>query len=357
MKKTAYILANNIKTETAWNGAAEKASLTDAERKRYQKFIVENIANEGNRSAGKAAIKRRTRWISAAACAAVLFLSMTVFGENVYAAIEQISWSLGNALGISDDLADYKEIVHTSVSDSGYTVTLQEAVATEEKVVVNYTIQRDDGQPMEEIPTCFDALYINGKRCDGASGGGEFLNVEQTAAGIAVSYHMFGVDMTGRNEYRLKIRNLFIENEVKGKWDFRFSADGTDLISDTKRISVQKEFVLENGGSVMLEELSLNELEQKITYRTKETTDFIFKAMAEDSTGRQIQFDTQTYRGNEGIGAMVNSEILHDGRIAENAETVRVTLYAVELPKESGRMSQDYIQIGEPFELDLSDNL
>ena len=119
MKKTAYILANNIKTETAWDGAAEKASLTDAERKRYQKFIVENIANEGNRSAGKAAIKRRTRWISAAACAAVLFLSMTVFGENVYAAIEQISWSLGNALGISDDLADYKEIVHTSVSDSG----------------------------------------------------------------------------------------------------------------------------------------------------------------------------------------------------------------------------------------------
>lgn len=52
-------------------------------------------------------------------------------------------------------------------------------------------------------------------------------------------------------------------------------------------------------------------------------------------------------------GYMTNEEIIDDGRIADTAGTVTMTLEAVKLPKESGRIPDDYVQIGEPFELKL----
>ena len=50
---------------------------------------------------------------------------------------------------------------------------------------------------------------------------------------------------------------------------------------------------------------------------------------------------------------MQNEEIIDDGRFDDGAESVTITLYAMELPKESGQMSHDYIQLGESFELQL----
>ncbi len=50
---------------------------------------------------------------------------------------------------------------------------------------------------------------------------------------------------------------------------------------------------------------------------------------------------------------MINQEILYDGRIDENADTVKLTVYVHKLPEESGKMGDDYQQIGEAFELNL----
>ncbi|MBD5477478.1 MAG: hypothetical protein HDR17_16110 [Lachnospiraceae bacterium] len=50
---------------------------------------------------------------------------------------------------------------------------------------------------------------------------------------------------------------------------------------------------------------------------------------------------------------MQNQVIINDGRISESAETVTMTLYAVEIPKESGRMNDGYVQLGEPFDVKL----
>lgn len=66
------------------------------------------------------------------------------------------------------------QIVHTSVCDGGYVVTLEEAAAAPEKLAISYTVQREDGRPMTYeyenefylgVETCFDVnhrLLING---------------------------------------------------------------------------------------------------------------------------------------------------------------------------------------------------
>lgn len=365
MNKKLYQLANNINSEYYTDHMADSAKLNELEIKKYSDTVLSRIRdtntsgnddrNTGSRN--RRAARRISKYAVAAACAA-LVLGVTVFSNDVHAAIEHISWSLGSALGLSGNLENYRDIVNTSVTDSGYMITLQEAVATDEKLVVNYTIQREDGQSMGEIPMLprFDNLYINGKNVtDSVSGGSGFIDDEHTVIGVSRTFDVFGIDMAKENTYQLKLDSLDDYNsdtKITGKWNFSFTADGSDLIADTKTISISQKFTVIDGVTVTLEELTLNELEQRIAYHMDGSSDYLFRITATDSTGKQAQFDTKIQNSN-GVGYMQNQEIICDGRIDESADSVTLTLYAVEIPKESGRMSDDYFQIGEPFEINL----
>ena len=345
MNREAYELANRINTELD----AKRSNLTecpgDIVMKKYKNTVLQEIKKEKQQK------KNTFRKTSVAACAALMLLAGTVFfGDDVHAMIRQVSWNIGNALGLSADLADYREVVNTSVADSGYVITLQDAVVSEEKLVINYTLQREDGEAMEEMPIADGGLYINGKNVtDGVGGSAEFLDEEQKVVGVVLSYYVSGIDFSQENHFRIVYDRVGITDSVKGKWEFEFTADGADLLADTKRTAIEKSFELPDGVTVTLEELTTNDLEQRISYSLSGGTDYIFKVEAVDSAGRQVEFNVRTQDRESGY--MQNEEIIDDGRIDDNAESVTMTLYAVGLPEESGRMSNDYIQLGESFEV------
>ena len=350
MKKEAYRLANEIGTKWEMDTGAQAGRLGKREAEKYKEAVISSIRADGKKKRKKVSHKVMT----AAACMAAFICGAALFGEEVHAAIEQISWGIGNALGLSKDLAEYSSVVHTSVTDKGYVITLQEVVAAEGKLVVNYTLQKEDGRAMEQILVPVGNLSINGETIyGGSSGSGGFLNEEHTVTGIAMSYDVDNIDMAQENNYRLTFHEIDVEGDIKGKWEFRFSADGTDLITDTDCISLQKEFVIADGISIVLEELTLNELEQRISYHIEGSSEYMVMVQAKDSTGRQVEFSTRRFDGRTGNGYMQNEEIIEDGRIAEDAESVTLTLYVVKMPEESGQMSHDYAQIGESFEVFL----
>ena len=51
---------------------------------------------------------------------------------------------------------------------------------------------------------------------------------------------------------------------------------------------------------------------------------------------------------------MLNEEMLEDGRLSDGADRVTLTLYAQELSRGDDEGAQEYVQIGEPFEVELS---
>ena len=106
--------------------------------------------------------------------------------------------------------------------------------------------------------------------------------------------------------------------------------------------------------TVTLDELTMNELEQRITYHTDGSSGYLLQLTATDPAGRQAQFDTKI-QDADGTGYMQNQEIICDGRIDESANTVTMVLYAMEMPKDSGRMDNDYRQVGEVFEVKIND--
>ena len=349
MNKEAYRLANELKPSPKADRDWLIEGLGDMDMKKYEKAVLGEIQKERRTARGK------MRSLAVAACAAVAVLTCTVaFGDEVQAALRQITWSIGSALGISADLAEYREVIQTSVSDQGYAITLQEAVATEDKLIVNYTLQREDGQPIEQYLLPNGSLHINGKLVSpSGSGSAEFLDETKTVLGIVESFSAHGYDLSGENSFRLSFDCLGHEKEVKGSWEFAFTADGSELVADTKRTGMEQEFRLPDGVQVKLTEYTSNDLEQRIFFETSGSTRYLLMIKAVDQKGNQVEFG---HRSSDAKGGyMQNEEIIDDGRLDDGEGPVTMILYAVELPEENGRIPDDYVQIGEPFELKISE--
>ena len=366
MNAQFYELANQLAANSSQDADTSSKRLSDEEIKTFTDTVLTRIhAGEKQNTMAQHAkyTKKRRRahrvmkYTAAAACTALL-LCATVFSEDVHAAIEHINWSLSNALGLPEDLDNYRSVINTTATDNGYVITLQEVVAADEKLVVNYTIQREDGKSMGEIPaSIFERLYINGKRqFGGVSGGSGFLDDAHTVVGVSHAFDVDGINMAKENTYRLHVDSLEenMETDVKGNWLFSFSADGSELIADTVRIPIGKDFTLEGGATITLDELTSNKLEQRIIYHIDGESNHIFRIDAIDNTGKHVEFDTKIFDSASGHGYMQNQEIMFDGRINPTAVTVTITLSGMELPEESGRMSDDYKQIGESIELNIN---
>lgn len=365
MNREAYKLANRIETEPGADEEYLKERPDDMEMKRIKTHILQEIKKE------KQTKRRNYRGVYAAACAALILFGGTIFfGDEVHAMMRQISWSIGNAFGISSDLADYREVVNTSITDGEYIVTLQEVIATEEKLIISYTIGRKDGQSVEKlIDTSGGAdlergiypetdLYINGEKVQSAIlADYRFIDDEKTVVGAVAQLQFLGseIDISQENEYKIGFyRNRW--NIAFHVGEFSFKADGTDLIADTKRTDIDKAFELPDGIIVTLNELATNELEQRISYSLSAHTDYIVKVKAADSAGNRAEFGVRVQGSTSGY--MQNERIVYDGevyysKLDDSAESVTMTLYAVELSNESGKADQDYEQIGESFELKL----
>ena len=186
---------------------------------------------------------------------------------------------------------------------------------------------------------------------DGVGGSAEFLDEEQRIVGVVLEFFVEDSDLSGENDFQINFERIGITDTVKGNWNFAFKADGEELIADTIRTAIGKTFVLPNGGEITLDEFTSNELEQRISYSLSDASGYIFMVEAEDSNGNKVEFGVRMQ--DKDSGHMQNEEILYDGRLDEEAGKVTMTLYAAEMPKESGQMSHDYVQVGETFELTL----
>ena len=348
MNREAYRLANELRTDSGADEAYLIDSLGDLDMKKYKNTVLREIKKD------KQYTKKSFRGLAVAACAAVAVLAGTaVLSEEVHAAIRQIRYSLSSALGLSTDLAGYREVVNTSVSDKGYVITLDEVVVSQDTLVASYTVTREGGESMQDMPVPDGSLSINGERVSvSGSGSAGFLDEEQTVLGVVEAYQVSkDTNLALENDVRLTFGSLGHENPVHGKWEFAFSASGSDLIADTRHIAIGKDFELPDGTKVTLEEYTSNELEQRIFFSWSGGTRYLLMVMATDQNGNQVEYGVRSSDAKSGY--LQNEEYVGDGRLGDDAGTVTMTLYAVKLPDTDGQISDDYVQIGEAFEIEI----
>lgn len=291
---------------------------------------------------GEKRTARRKRLTAAAACIALLAAVTSLFHNEVQAAISRISYSLSAAMGLESDLAPYKEIVNTSVGSGGYVLTLQEAAAAPGKLAASYTIQREDGKPLE-APFDFDgSLYINGQKNTGACVmSKDFLDDGQKTMGGKICWDVPDTDLSAQNTYEI----TFHHN--RQSWDFKFTASGQDMYADTRRMALGNTYTLPDQTAITLDELTINDLEQRVTFHTASPdidAKYAILLRAIDEKGRTTQFYASQYEN--GSGYLANEEKSYDGHIAKDAGTVTVTMYAIEFVNAGEKTDEGQVMAG-----------
>ena len=86
----------------------------------------------------------------AAACAIVTLISVIFSNPTVQAAIKNLTLSIGETLGLSKGIENYTEILNTSQTDNGITVTLKEVVLDDGVLLAKVHAEKADSKEQKD---------------------------------------------------------------------------------------------------------------------------------------------------------------------------------------------------------------
>lgn len=334
MNKNIYEMLNEVETDLS---EYQDEHLSELENKRIKKKVMSHMKkkNSGRKIA-----------VAACICLCAVGLAAGPFKGQVQAAMKYVSYTIANSLGIQKDLSPYESVLNQSVSDAGVTITLNSVILDENELVVSTTEVYDRELKENDMSTIGGSIYINGKDVSTGASGGTAQADPHTMESV-MHYDIEGLDTSGKLDFEL----VFNDREGSGSWEFAFAADGSKLSIDTYRMALDNSFELPDGTEVTLNEFTNNALGEKIyfTYNT-ERCNYDMKLEGSDDQGNEISF----YLSRAGSGkGRFNFDDLKP-HLGDDVSSLTLTLYAVAFPEESGKMSNDFQQIGEAFTINLN---
>lgn len=266
----------------------EGAQLADIEKKATKKRIRAKLKNRSG---------NKKRILAVAASLAVI----TILGMNSKYTLADIP-IIGNALekfvySQEGSLNDYKTVIGESVKDNGMKVTLNEIILDEGQLLISSTFHTDLSD--EDLAYNWFSnieVYMNGKKSDLGGGGGP-KRITNSAVDYFWASDIKNINLQDNQQFKIVFNNLERSDSkklIKGKWSFEFTASGEKLMADKKSIPVNKNFTLENGQKVTVEELILTPVSTMITYKMEDiSNDLHFRL--EDQNGMELEeFSAQT---------------------------------------------------------------
>ncbi|MDF2544159.1 MAG: hypothetical protein K0S47_3877 [Herbinix sp.] len=337
-----YSLLNDVTTDVT---TYKKETLTSIDKAIMKKKVIDSLKK-----------KRNYNSILKVACTvcAIILVGGIFFGNEIEASAKSIIWQINNFLGIDKDLQDYTTVLNTSQSDHGYTITLNEIILDERKLIITTTVQGDE--KLAEIGAPVGDVYIYGKKASLSSGGSSKLLNDYTMQSIS-EYELINIDTKEELEIEINYNQIgYGETSIEGNWEFTFIADGSALAADTIHIPLNNEFVLPNKAVIHLTEYTRNSLGEKIYFTISGVSDsmkadYDMKLVGEDDLTNTVKFYLSYINGKEGRGCFVRT---NPGRY-DSSEATSVTLipYAVKFPQASGRLSHDFVKAGEEITIYL----
>jgi hypothetical protein len=292
--------------------------------------------------------KYHTRLFQLGSVAAVLaFCVLTSIGFASPSFASDISYTIGNFLGIQKNLDGYKTVVNKTITDNSITVKLNEVILDGNQLTVSYNVSSNEKLEKSQSLMGFSTIYVNGKQVNGGSSGGA-TNVDDYTTQAVLTSDLGGVDLSGNLDIKIVFYSMHLKDkEIKGSWNFEFKTNGKQLKIDTKELLLHNKFTLENGEEYTLKKYTDNALGQNIYASTdskiKPNSDVHLRGI--DDLGNKVEF----YMSHRGEGdALFKIEKYFNGSLNENAKTLTLTPYAAIVD------SGGYKQVGDQFTIDLS---
>ena len=287
--------------------------------------------------------------------------SQTSFGKNVYATagskISEISYSVGKALGIEKNIEPYGNVVNQVVENGGIEVKLTDVIIDKDELIFSTIVNTNKAVSGFNLDY---NIYINGKKLRdyGGSGFSGPIDDSKTLFNEIYSFDVKGIDTKKDVDIRIVLDNFnyyieglekgeIKEEKIKGKWEFEFIANGSQLMANTHALPLDYSFNIDNTKYI-LEEFRYNPVNQKIYGKIGDKNqglEYDFELRGKDNLGNKLVF----YLSSADRENLVFKYNNYDRNLAEEITSINLTPYAVKFPEESGRMNNNWEQVGEEF--------
>lgn len=315
------------------------------------------IMNRFKKSIIKSKNKDMKRGIIAAAVAGIIIVSAlgTGFGTSAAEAIKLAGFDIASFLDINKDLNKYKTVVGKTKSSDGVSIQLNEVVLNGNELVVSTTTKYEkDNFKVENIHP-FGEVFINRRKMSNGSGGTGKLTDDSEFQEV-MTYNLKDNELKGDLDIKIVYSSILLNGElVKIKpCVFEFTANGDELAVNTIELPINHSFTLENGSIVTLNNYVSNVIDKKIFLtienKNKSKTVYDIKLEGYDDYGNKIVFVTSKISDKEG---MLKLSTVIGGEISDKATKLTLVPYAVAYPEQSGKMNNDYKQVGGKFTIKI----
>lgn len=204
---------------------------------------------------------------SLAVLALVTFCTTTEAAQSVFAYVYR---SIANIMEKNEKVDEYTTVIGKSITDNGITVTLNDAIVSEEKLILSLNFS--DGKERENRRDSVFwgdeiKVYMDGKEMPvvGLSGTGQELN-EYTFNNI-VEYYIGNIAPEEQHEFKIVVTKVEEKNKVtSGNWTFDFVASSKAMVSDTKVVMLDN--TLNYGNYNIIFEKYVSNSYEKLLYVT-----------------------------------------------------------------------------------------
>lgn len=219
-----YRLFNEVKLEESeFNDMGEEIGTLQKER------IKKNL-NKKIRRQKTSKLLKYGAVSTAAGLVIIIGIGMTspAFADSI-PILESITQTLNDRFGFHGEYAKYSQIVNKSVTDKGISLTINEVLADNSKLIIGYTIKSDKKINDLEVCSLGRFLKINGKTLDSnGTGTGNYVDnytytgTEEINTSIPQNADSFNIDL-----------NVTDIGNIKGNWKFAFITSTKELLKNS----------------------------------------------------------------------------------------------------------------------------
>ena len=280
---------------------------------------------------GKKNIWTPTFWSRAAAACVIVALGSVIFSNpEVQAAMKNLTLSIEETLGFPKSIASYTEVLNTSQTDKGITVTLKEVVLDDgvllakvhaEKTASGQEAADPDQDALTFANTQLDIDYhkttINGQKMNEYESGSylpyseeELLNTgldENVYDAVLESRFSTDGDLGENPEVHLVLGAYRDENlgeDYFAEFEFDFSIPHEELMKQTVHKKLEDVSIETDEGTIKLTDFSMNKLQSTMTAEIPEElaeklyNNYEMILVGTDSKGNQVQYELSNESGD-----------------------------------------------------------
>lgn len=316
--------------------------LTSYEKKKMKKRMTKKIQNRARQSRSKL-------WAISAAVLIILSLGIGM-QPTALAKMPILGPILEHYLGMDDGqpLENYKTILGQSIENEQGSITLNEVIIDEGRLLINSTFEtRSDNIKLENVNP-FPAISINGEEVS-ANGGGDVEQLGDSTYSLFSSMDVQDLDLSKPLEIKIAYEDLGRGVSDKEEWAFEFMASGESLLAESKTIPINQQFSLQNGQRVVVEELILSPVSSTLKYHIYSNKgmnyEFDVRLLVEDEMGKIYEPQEELTLAK---GAYIRFEVL-----AEEISTLKITPFVIS--GKEGEEKTDYHEMlyKEAFEVKI----